>query len=95
MQDVSFVLAHELVIQREERQGRAHSGGDDRGGHLWPLSMMAASSRAPFLGCYGAFAWHRGRWDGRRHDRGLILKLNYTAREGGSNLQKAAKNAMN
>jgi hypothetical protein len=69
-------------------------GLDHRGGHLWPLSMMAVSSRAPFLGCYGAFAWHRGRWDGRRHHRGLILKLNYTAREGGSSLQRAAKNAM-
>jgi hypothetical protein len=56
--------------------------------------MMAASSRALFLGCYGAFAWHRGQCDGRRHDRGLILKLNYTAREGGSSLKKAAKNAM-
>ena len=31
-------------MQREERQGRAHSGGDDRRRHLWPLSMMAVSS---------------------------------------------------
>ena len=30
-----------VVIRCGEPHGRAHGGGDDRGGHLWPLGMTA------------------------------------------------------
>jgi hypothetical protein len=30
-----------VVMRRGEPQGRAHGGGDDRVGHLWPLRMTA------------------------------------------------------
>jgi len=36
-------------------------------------SMTAESSHTPFLWCWDAFAWHRGRWGGRRYDRGPIF----------------------
>jgi hypothetical protein len=35
--------------------------------------MTAESCNAPFRWCCGAFAWHRGRWGGRRRDRGPLL----------------------
>ena len=51
MHDVEFVLVHAWSCGAESGTGRAHGGGDDRGGHLWPRSMTAESSSAPCLRC--------------------------------------------
>ena len=60
-----------ITTRAMHQDATAIGGFDHRVGHVWPRRMTAASSHAPVLKCCGAFASHRGRWGGRRHDQGL------------------------
>jgi len=59
--DVEFILVHAWSCDGESRMEKRMP------------AAMTALAHGPFLRCGGACAGHRGRWGGRRHDRGHVV----------------------